>query len=45
MLRSIGRNVIGVEGAFALVAVLKETQITTLGCAAAPECSLSVSAH
>ena len=38
MLCSIGRNAIGVEGASALAAVLKETQITNLRCAAAPEC-------
>ena len=33
---SISRNGIGPEGASALAAVLKETQITTLKCAAAP---------
>jgi hypothetical protein len=44
---SLGVNGIGVEGASALAAVLKETMITRLECAAAPECSLSctVSAH
>ena len=34
--RSIGSNFIGYEGASALAAVLKETQITNLKCAAAP---------
>jgi hypothetical protein len=38
---SLGVNGIGVEGASALAAVLKETMITHLECAAAPECSLS----
>ena len=38
--RSLGGNKIGNEGASALAAVLKETQITTLKCAAASECSL-----
>ena len=33
-------NHIGAEGASALAAILKETQITTLKCAAALECSL-----
>ena len=37
--RSIGSNDIGGEGASALSAVLKETKITTLGCA--PYCSIS----
>ena len=32
--RSIGNNRIGAEGASALAAVLKETKITVLGCAA-----------
>ena len=36
MLCSLWGNVIGDKGASALAAVLKETQITTLGCAAAP---------
>ena len=38
---SLGLNAIDVEGASALAAVLTtlRTQITTLGCAAAPECS------
>ena len=36
---SLGWNSIGAEGASALAAILKETQITTLGCAAALECS------
>ena len=35
---SIGGNGIGDEGASALAAVLKETQITHLKCAAALEC-------
>ena len=34
--RSLGHNQIGDEGASALAAVLKETQITKLLCAAAP---------
>ena len=38
--RSLADNGIGAEGASALAAILKETQITTLKCAAAPECSL-----
>ena len=33
--RSLGSNHIGVKGASALAAILKETKITTLGCAAA----------
>ena len=37
---SIGHNKIGAEGASALAAVLKETQIQKLECAAAPERSL-----
>ena len=37
--RSLGGNGIGYEGASALAAILKETQITNLGCAAARECS------
>ena len=40
-LGSLYGNSIGDEGASALAAVLKETQITHLKCAAAPECSLS----
>ena len=32
---SLGANDIGAEGATALAAILKETQITSLGCAAA----------
>jgi hypothetical protein len=32
---SLGGNIIGAEGATALAAILKETQITSLGCAAA----------
>jgi len=38
---SLGYNYIRVEGASALAAVLNETEITHLRCAAAPECSLS----
>ena len=38
---SLGCNGIGDQGASALAAILKETQITNLECAAAPECSLS----
>jgi hypothetical protein len=38
---SIGGNRIGDEGASALAAILKETKITKLECAAAPECLLS----
>ena len=37
---SLSWNNIGDEGAFALAAVLNETQITTLKCASALECSL-----
>ena len=40
MLCSIGYNEIGAKGASALAAVLKETQIQKLECAAAPERSL-----
>jgi hypothetical protein len=36
----LGGNTIGAEGATALAAILKETQITNLRCAAAPECLL-----
>jgi len=45
--RSLENNDIGAEGASVLAAVLKETMITHLQCAAAPKCSLSctVSAH
>ena len=32
----LGRNGIGVEGATAIAAVLKDSQLSTLGCAAAP---------
>ena len=39
--RSIGNNRIGDEGASALAAILKETQITNLKCAATRQCSLS----
>ena len=38
--RSIGYNRIGVEGASALAAILKETMISNLECAAAQWCSL-----
>ena len=38
--RSIGYNIITAKGASVLAAILKETQITKLKCAAAPECSL-----
>ena len=37
--RSLGENNIGFKGASALAAVLKETKITTLGCAATRQCS------
>ena len=37
---SLGWNSIGAEGASALAAILKETQITTLACAPAPYCSI-----
>ena len=40
-LGSLSWNGIGDEGASALAAVLKETMITDLKCAAAPECLLS----
>ena len=40
MLCSIGCNEIGDEGASALAAILKETQVQQLECAAAPERSL-----
>ena len=39
--RSLWRNDIGAEGATALAAILKETMITQLKCAATPGCSLS----
>ena len=39
MLCSLYSNDIGDKGASALAGVLTETQITTLKCAAAPECS------
>ena len=45
MLCSISDNEIGDEGTAALAAILKETKITTLGCAAALEYSFRVSAH
>ena len=41
---SLGGNGIGDEGASALAAVLKETQITKLKCAATPSVCLSASA-
>ena len=39
--RSLESNGIGDEGASALATILKETMISNLKCAAAPECSLS----
>ena len=42
--RSLEGNKIGAEGATALAAVLKETKITNLKCAAAPEVFAFVSA-
>ena len=46
MLCSIGCNEIGDEGASALAAILKETMISDLKCAATLiVCSLCVSAH
>ena len=39
--RRLGWNDIGEKGASVLAAILKETKITDLKCAAAPECSLS----
>ena len=42
--RSLGGNDIGIEGASALAAVLKETKITNLECAAAPRVFAFVSA-
>jgi hypothetical protein len=41
LIRSLRNNMIGAKGASSLAAVLKETKITELQCAAAPECSLS----
>ena len=41
---SLAENEIGDEGASALAAVLKETKITNLKCAAAPECLIFLSA-
>ena len=38
--RSLERNGIGAEGATALAAILNETKITHLKCAAAPQCLL-----
>ena len=38
--RSLAGNRIGKEGVTALAAILKETKITDLKCAATPECSL-----
>ena len=38
-------NAIGDEGASALAAILKETQITNLACAAAPSVQFLVSAR
>ena len=45
MLCSLYSSIIGDKGASALAAVLKETQITTLKCAAAPSVRFCVSAH
>ena len=45
LIRSLGNNYIRDEGASALAAVLKETQITNLMCAAAPSVCFCVSAH
>ena len=45
MLCSIGYNEIGDEGASALAAILKETMISDLECAAAPRACLSVNAR
>ena len=42
---SLRGSQIGNEGATALAAILKETQITDLECAAAPKCSFRVSAR
>ena len=44
MLCSIGYNEIGVEGASALAAILKETMISNLECAASPSVFAFVSA-
>jgi hypothetical protein len=43
--RSLQENNIGVQGASALAAILKETKITTLKCAAAPSVHFLVSAR
>ena len=45
MLCSLCFNHIGVEGASALAAVLKETRISTLKCASAPSVRFCVSAR
>ena len=45
MLCSLYYNHIGAEGASALAAVLKETRISQLKCAAAPSVRFYVSAH
>ena len=45
MLCSLYYNHIGAEGASALAAVLKETRISQLKCAATPSVCFSVSAH
>ena len=39
------RNDLGPEGASVLAAILKETMITNLKCAAGPECSLLCQRH
>ena len=44
-LGSLGGNSIGDEGASALAAVLKETNITKIRCAAPPSVRFRVSAH
>ena len=42
---SLENNSIGVEGASALAAILKDTQITNLKCAAAPSARLCINAR
>ena len=43
--RSLWENYIGFQGASALAAILKETKITTLKCAAAPSVRFRVNAR
>ena len=43
--RSLRKNYIGVQGASALAAILKDTKITTLKCAAVPSVRFRVSAR